>query len=66
MIKTVTVTKPGETHGMSQLLGEIWLLKHSAAVSDPCAEMPFMNLSILGYLKWKNSLTSNSIPATDS
>lgn len=32
-------------HSMSQTLGEVWSLKHSAAVSDPCGGMPFMNIS---------------------
>lgn len=44
MIKSMTVTKP-ETHSMSQSFGEIWSLKHSVAVSSPCGEAPFMNIS---------------------
>lgn len=65
MIKSTIVTKTDETHSMSQTLGEIWSLKDSDAVSDPCGGMLFMNISILGYLKWKKSLISNFIPATD-
>lgn len=44
-IKSVVDRKPGETHSMPQTLREIQLLKHSAAVSDPCVGMPFMNIS---------------------
>lgn len=44
MIKSVTVTKP-ETHSMTQNFGEIWSLKHSVAVSNPCGGMSFMNIS---------------------
>lgn len=44
MIKSMAVTKP-ETRSMSQKLGEIWSLKHSFAVSNPCGEMSFLNIS---------------------
>lgn len=68
MIKSMIVTKPDEAHSMSQTLGEIWLLKHPAALSEPYRGLSFLNISncyTLGHLIWKKSFISNFISGTD-
>lgn len=61
MIKSMIVTKTDEAHSMSQTLGEIWLLKHPAALSEPYRGLSFLNFSVI---RWAISYERRASLAT--